>query len=315
MPDFFVSYTSADRLWAEWIAFQLEEAGFSTIIQAWDFRPGSNFVIEMQKAASEADRTIMVISSDYLKSQFTSPEWAAAFVHDPQGIERKLLPVVVRMCSIPGLLKSVVYIDLTEVDERNAKQRLLDGVNAKRAKPQQRPNFPGVATRQEHKPFPGAVGSGEVRKASPHMPKLKSTLSDADRRRFSRRAFAEIYAHFEAGLKHLSESNEAIDCDFQPNSATDFEAEIFLGGKAICRCRVWMGGVLSRDGIAYNEGQAHNKDACNEILSIEPSGDELCLRALFGNFTQLEKEFDLKRLSDEEAAEYLWRRFIAPLER
>lgn len=106
MPDFFVSYTSADRIWAEWIAYALEEEGFSTVIQAWDFRPGSNFVLEMQKAAGEADRTIMVLSPDYLKSQFASSEWAAAFVQDPQGIRRKLLPVVVRKCSPPGLLRA-----------------------------------------------------------------------------------------------------------------------------------------------------------------------------------------------------------------
>jgi hypothetical protein len=51
VKDFFISYNSADLAWAEWIAWQLEAAGFTTIVQAWDFRPGSNFVVEMQKAA------------------------------------------------------------------------------------------------------------------------------------------------------------------------------------------------------------------------------------------------------------------------
>ena len=32
--DFFISYISVDRAWAEWIAWALEEAGYSTIIQA-----------------------------------------------------------------------------------------------------------------------------------------------------------------------------------------------------------------------------------------------------------------------------------------
>ena len=50
MPDFFISYNKADREWAEWIAWQLEKDGFSTVLQAWDFRPGCNFVLEMQKA-------------------------------------------------------------------------------------------------------------------------------------------------------------------------------------------------------------------------------------------------------------------------
>ncbi len=36
---FFVSYNGRDKHWAEWIAWILEEAGYSVIIQAWDFRP------------------------------------------------------------------------------------------------------------------------------------------------------------------------------------------------------------------------------------------------------------------------------------
>jgi len=55
--DFFISYTSADKKWAEWIAWQLEEAQYSTILQAWDFRPGMNFVLEMDKAASSSRAT------------------------------------------------------------------------------------------------------------------------------------------------------------------------------------------------------------------------------------------------------------------
>src|SRR5713101_4089153 len=83
--DFFVSYNRADRAWAEWIAWQLEEAGYTTIVQAWDFRPGSNFVLDMQHAAVEGARTIAVLSPDYLAALFTQPEWAAAFAQDPTG--------------------------------------------------------------------------------------------------------------------------------------------------------------------------------------------------------------------------------------
>jgi hypothetical protein len=50
--DFFVSYTSADRTWAEWIAWQLEQAGYRVIVQAWDFEPGDNFVIRMHRSRS-----------------------------------------------------------------------------------------------------------------------------------------------------------------------------------------------------------------------------------------------------------------------
>ena len=62
---FFVSYNGHDKQWAEWIAWILEEAGYSVIIQAWDFRPGSNFVLEMQNATVQAEKTIAVLSNNY----------------------------------------------------------------------------------------------------------------------------------------------------------------------------------------------------------------------------------------------------------
>jgi hypothetical protein len=34
--DFFISYTQVNRSWAEWIAVQLEAAGYTTVLQAWD---------------------------------------------------------------------------------------------------------------------------------------------------------------------------------------------------------------------------------------------------------------------------------------
>src|SRR5665213_1650532 len=132
MAEFFVSYTSADKAWAEWIGFVLEEEGFTAVIQAWDFSAGSNFVLEMQRAATAADRTIMVLSPDYLKSQFAAPEWAAAFSHDPQGLKRKLVPVMVRECNAQGILGPLVHISLVGADEADARTCLIAGVRAKR---------------------------------------------------------------------------------------------------------------------------------------------------------------------------------------
>jgi hypothetical protein len=109
---FFISYNKADRAWAVWIAWQLEEAGYTTISQAWDFRPGGNFVLDMQRAAEQAERTIAVLSPDYLTSQFTQPEWAAAFGQDPTGENSTLLPVRVRECDPQGLLRQIVHVDL-----------------------------------------------------------------------------------------------------------------------------------------------------------------------------------------------------------
>ena len=141
MNDFFISYNRADRTWAEWIAWHLEAEGYSVVIQAWDFRPGGNFVLDMQSATG-AERTIAVLSPDYLTSEFTAPEWAAAFAQDPTGKESKLLPVRVRECELKGLLRPIVYIDLLKLDEAAAKRTLLAGVSRGRTKPAESRVFP-----------------------------------------------------------------------------------------------------------------------------------------------------------------------------
>jgi hypothetical protein len=122
--DCFISYTHADQRWAEWIAWHLEEAGYHTMLQAWDFLAGSNFVLDMDTAARQARRTIAVLSPDYFASQFTPSEWAAAFRRDPTGDQERLLPIRVRPCDVEGLLGQIVYIDLVDQDEATARATL-----------------------------------------------------------------------------------------------------------------------------------------------------------------------------------------------
>ena len=156
MKNFFISYNKADRTWAEWIAWELEEAGYSVTIRAWDFRPGRNFVLDMQKASAECERTIAVLSPEYLAAGFTQPEWAAAFVQDPTGEERKLIPIRVRECKPDGLLTAIVYIDLVGLDnERALHERLFDGLRPS-GRPPAKPNPLAV---KKPKKFPGAPPS------------------------------------------------------------------------------------------------------------------------------------------------------------
>jgi hypothetical protein len=164
VKDFFISYNKADRLWAEWIAWQLEEDGYTTVLQAWDFRPGSNFILEMNRAATEAIRTIAVLSPDYLSARYTQPEWAVALANDPTGENGTLLPVRVRECDLHGLLPQIIYIDLVGLEESVAKNVLLAQVSRERAKPANQPAFPITALRSvtEQPQFPTVTYTGEA---------------------------------------------------------------------------------------------------------------------------------------------------------
>ena len=153
-PDVFVSYTQADRPWAEWIAWVLEDAGFSTVIQAWDFAAGDNFVAGMQQVSAEARRTIAVLSPEYMDSRWGEWEWTSALA------QKRLVPVRVREFDPAGLLNVTVYVDLVGFEEQAARERLIAEIerDGGRAKPAHQPAFPGGAVAMAPAPrFPGAL--------------------------------------------------------------------------------------------------------------------------------------------------------------
>jgi tetratricopeptide (TPR) repeat protein len=141
VADFFVSYNKADRAWAEWIAWELEEAGFSTLVQAWDFR--GNWVLAMERAMKETVSTVAVLSPDYLEARFVQPEYAEALRRDPTGWDDRLIPIRVRECQPDGWLAQIVYTDLVGLDEAEARKLLIAPAKGERLKPERPPHFPG----------------------------------------------------------------------------------------------------------------------------------------------------------------------------
>jgi tetratricopeptide (TPR) repeat protein len=141
--DFFISRAGADARWAEWIAWQLEAAGYSVIVQDWDFLAGSNFVSNMRRALEQADTTVMLYSVAYFASPYTEDEWTAVFVHADDD-RRRVLPILVEPVEIPKLLRPLVYVDLVGLDDHVARERLVSAVKERgRAKPSREPRFPG----------------------------------------------------------------------------------------------------------------------------------------------------------------------------
>ena len=221
--DFFVSYTQADRAWAEWIAWTLEEDGHRVLVQAWDFVPGSNWTQSMQEGVTGAARTIAVLSDAYLQSVYGTAEWLAAWAEDPDGKQRTLLPVRVQDCARPGFLSNVVSVDLFGTDEAGAKVTLLRavaGALAGRAKPATAPAFPG-AGRAMPRParFPGALPA--VWKVGAHNPNF--TGRDADLAAIARNlsAGSTVTVHSVHGLGGVGKTQLAIE--FAYAHAVDYE--------------------------------------------------------------------------------------------
>lgn len=142
--DFLISYADADLPYAEWITTQLKEEGYSTILRAWDFEPGANYITEMEEATTKARRTIVILSPSYLQEFVNHPDWKVALFKDISGKERKLVPVYVReFGQLNGLLGPIMPINLIGKSETAARELLLRSLRPLGTYPTTRPPFPG----------------------------------------------------------------------------------------------------------------------------------------------------------------------------
>jgi TIR domain len=128
--DFFISYTHKDVDWARWIAWELQQANYTCVIQDRDFRPGQNFMEMMRRGLASSRHVIAVLSPDYFKSQYANAELNAALAADPEGASARLVPVRVRNCELDPILRARIYVDLVNQKRDSARQRLVTGIQA-----------------------------------------------------------------------------------------------------------------------------------------------------------------------------------------
>ncbi len=140
----FVSYTAADEPWATWVASILEGAGLTARIQVWDSPPGTNFVEWMNAQLAGARWTVALYSEAYFASKWCTTEWTASLAR------QTLLPIRLEPVEPPETLRTLTWVDIFDLDESRAKERLLYAVGA-----QVMPRlakFPGKATDQAWPP-------------------------------------------------------------------------------------------------------------------------------------------------------------------
>jgi len=98
-------------------------------------------------------------------------------------------------------------------------------------------------------------------------------------------------------------------------SASKFFATIYLNGEVASRCKIWIGGLGSQDSIGYYAGPTipDRDNSFNDILTVL-DGSEVLAMTPSGMWIGCTSSAEESELSPEETAEYLWHRFVEPLE-
>ncbi len=130
--DFFVSHAGADRAWAEWVAWQLTDAGYTVELDVWDWVAGQNFITAMSDALARCDRVLALFSAAYFdRDRYTTEEWTAALLHQAGTGQGRLVPVRVEdvpPADMPPVLQTLLFCDLFGVDAAETRRVLLAAV-------------------------------------------------------------------------------------------------------------------------------------------------------------------------------------------
>ncbi|NNN37943.1 toll/interleukin-1 receptor domain-containing protein [Streptomyces sp. S3(2020)] len=134
----FISHAGADRAWAEWVGWQLLDAGHQVELDYWDWGTGDNFVLKMN-AALERGRLLALFSPAYFEPErFTTPEWTAVV-----AMREKITPVRISRVDPPAILRPLLSRDLFGLSPAEARRVLLEAVDGP-ARPDAEPPFPGT---------------------------------------------------------------------------------------------------------------------------------------------------------------------------
>jgi hypothetical protein len=97
--DFLVGYAEADRRWADWVAWQVRDAGFRTAHLGWDMVPGNREAGWLHDAVRRARHTLLVLSPDALEASDTLDQWESASC--PKAAGRPCSPTAPTPCPRP----------------------------------------------------------------------------------------------------------------------------------------------------------------------------------------------------------------------
>lgn len=112
--DAFISYAHPDRKFAKGLANRLAGSGFKVFFDEAELAVGESFAKSLINAVKGASATLVLMSPEYFASDWSRSELevsATAELEKGTKTGERILPLLIRDCEIPPLLRSRVYAD------------------------------------------------------------------------------------------------------------------------------------------------------------------------------------------------------------
>ncbi|MDR0930321.1 MAG: toll/interleukin-1 receptor domain-containing protein [Clostridiales bacterium] len=109
----FISHATKDKPFAESLFVQLAEDGHDPWIDS-EICGGQSIPDEISKALDASDYILVILSPNSIESNWVKTEWQSMFWREIGENRIKVIPILLKDCEIPHLLKNKKYIDFRE---------------------------------------------------------------------------------------------------------------------------------------------------------------------------------------------------------
>lgn len=308
--DVFVCHASEDKeSVVRPLVYALESAGISCWYDEAEILWGDSLTGRVNEGLRMSKFILVVLSADSVEKNWPRMELEAVLNIEASSGEVRVLPLLVgNKATQDGIVAHLPLLnhkkyEVWQDDPKPIVEALLRRLGRKRSEK-------------------SAGESGPTKREGPSgptvpMPALRREFSERDKDRFVRESFAEIRKYFNEGLDQLQSLSSDIETDLDDLEKYKFVATVYRHGTVVSRCKVWIGGLTRHnETICYVEGPyiAPGDNSMNDWLSVTNDGAKLGLEP---SGLGLSYHSDLKddaALTAEEAAEYLWRRFLRAVE-
>ena len=124
--DVFISYSSKDKDWVRGeLLHTLEARGLRVCIDFRDFRPGAPSIKEIERAVLTSRKTLLILTPDYLQSQWTEFEALLLQTLEPSNQTLRLIPLLKAKCDLPLRLKFMTYVNFVDPDDWDIAWKIL----------------------------------------------------------------------------------------------------------------------------------------------------------------------------------------------
>ncbi|APW90208.1 hypothetical protein KLVA_46540 [Klebsiella variicola] len=286
-------------------------------ITTWHDRrivPGQEFERQIDLYFSQADIILLLISSDFINSDYCyQVEMANALERHNRG-EAVVIPVILRDCAwhqLPfGSIIMAAIIDGKPITRFSSHDegyvQVVDAVsraiaNLEAKKPQQ-----SVHAAASMNPMLQAADTVFTPRSSNLS--LPKSFTDLGKDRARHEGFEYVARYFENSLDELKNRHAGLDVDFQRIDANSFTCSVYINGSKVGQCGIWRGNQHHGMGdICYSQDNVV-RNSINESLSLADNGQSLGFRALMGVFSSGNSREEL--LTNEGMSEHLWGMFF-----